>query len=349
LRSSELVADVGLRGRVLRDPAWAESLRSEWTDIWSRCPHATTFQRPEWLLAWMRSFEPTQSLLIEVRSNDHLVGLAPLLIYQSGLEMVLALIGGGVSDYLDILVDPDFADETLSIIWNLVQEEQGWTRLDLTDVPGTSLLLHTWPDNFNFSKIAHDVCSGLDLPLKVEELKALFPFRQQRNLRNARNRLQRAGDAQIEIATRETLPLFLDALFRLHSERWVRAGQPGVLSDTAIQSFHKALAPQLLELGVLRLYGLRLNGRLIACLYTLFERDTACCYLQGFDPEYARFSPGTHLLGAAIADAAREGKQRIDFLRGREPYKNHWGACEVSTFRVQGFRRPRFEATADAA
>lgn len=258
-------------------------------------------------------------------------------------------MGGGVSDYLDILVDPDFADGTLTIIWNHIQAEPGWTTLDLTDLPSSSLLLHTWPDDFNFSKTAHDICSGLTLSSRVEELKTLLPFRQLRNLRNARNRLQRAGDAHIEITTRETLPLFLDALFHLHSERWARAGQPRVLSDAAIQSFHKRVAPQLLDRGVLRLYGLRLNDRLIASLYTLFDRDTACCYLQGYDPDYARYSPGTHLLGAAIADATREGKLRMDFLRGCEPYKSHWGAGEVSTFRVQGCRRPRFKATPDVA
>jgi CelD/BcsL family acetyltransferase involved in cellulose biosynthesis len=113
-----------------------------------------------------------------------------------------------------------------------------------------------------------------------------------------------------------------------------------VLADPAIQSFHEVAAPQLLERGVLRLYGLRLNGRIIASLYTLFARDTACFYLQGFDPDYARFSPGTQLLGSVIADAVREGKHRIDFLRGREPYKQHWGAAESSTFRVQASRIP---------
>ena len=349
MRTSELTTDVGLRARVLRDLASAECLRPEWSDLWWRCPHATTFQRPEWLLAWMRSFAPSQPLLIEVRRGDHLVGIVPLLIYQNGSERVLALMGGGISDYLDILVDPDFADETLAVIWKYIREEPGWTTLDLTDLPATSLLLHQWPDHHSFSTTVHDVCSGLTLPSKVEALKMLLPFRQLRNLRNARNRLQRAGEVHIEIATRETLPLFLEALFRLHSVRWARAGLPGVLSDPTIQSFHKNVAPQLLERGVLRLYGLRLKGRFIACLYTLFERDTACCYLQGFDPEYAHFSPGTHLLGAVIADATREGKHRIDFLRGREPYKQHWGACEVPTLRVQALRRTQSEATPNAA
>ena len=76
MRTSALIADVGLRGCVLHDLASAERLLPEWRDLWSRCPHATTFQHPEWLLAWMQSFEPSHPLLIEVRCNDRIVGLA---------------------------------------------------------------------------------------------------------------------------------------------------------------------------------------------------------------------------------------------------------------------------------
>jgi CelD/BcsL family acetyltransferase involved in cellulose biosynthesis len=293
----------------------------------------------------MRTFAFSHPLLIEVRCNDRLVGIAPFLIYQRESESVLALMGGGISDYLDILVDPAFADETLSVIWSQVQKEPGWTTLDLTDLPATSLLLHQWPGDCNFSKTFHDDCSGLSLPSKVEELKIILPFRQVRNLRNARNRLQRAGSANIEIATRETLPLFLDALFRLHGQRWALARQSGVFADPAIQSFHKIAGPQLLERGALRLYALRLNGRVIASLYALCERDTVRCYVQGFDPDYAVFSPGTHLLGSVITDAVREGKQRVDFLRGGEGYKQHWGVRETHTFRIQGSRQLRLEAT----
>jgi CelD/BcsL family acetyltransferase involved in cellulose biosynthesis len=291
----------------------------------------------------MRSFEPSRPSLIEVRRKDQLVALAPLLIYESESEKVLGLMGGGVSDYLDILVHPDFAKEALAAIWNHMEEEPDWTALDLTDLPNTSLLLHKLPDDFDFNKTTHDVCSGLTLPSKIEELKNLVPFRQVRNVRNARNRLHRAGSVHIEIAAGDNLLSFLDTLFDLHGQRWALAGQPGVLADPAIQSFHKTVAPQLLERGVLRLYGLRLNGRIIASLYALFERDSASCYLQGFDPDYAHFSPGVHLLGSVIADAVREGKQRIDFLRGREPYKQHWGAVESPTFRIQASQLPHFK------
>ncbi|MFY0526081.1 hypothetical protein ACN28I_24030 [Archangium gephyra] len=31
-----------------------EQLQGEWRWLWTRCPTATTYQRPEWLLPWYR-------------------------------------------------------------------------------------------------------------------------------------------------------------------------------------------------------------------------------------------------------------------------------------------------------
>jgi CelD/BcsL family acetyltransferase involved in cellulose biosynthesis len=147
--------------------------------------------------------------------------------------------------------------------------------------------------------------------------------------------LQRLGAAHIELATQETLNEFLDALFELHRTRWEQIGQPGVLADVKIQAFHREVARELLRLGVLRFYGLRLGGYLVAMLYSFFEREVVYCYLQGLDPGYAKLSTGTLLLGTAIEDALHEGKKRIDFLRGQESYKYNWGVKDSATFRIQ--------------
>ncbi|MBV9891007.1 MAG: GNAT family N-acetyltransferase, partial [Rhizobacter sp.] len=58
-----------------------------------------------------------------------------------------------------------------------------------------------------------------------------------------------------------------------------------------------------------------------------------CCYLSGFDPEFARLSPVTALIGETIAGAAREGDRCVDFLRGDEPYKFAWGASPERRWR----------------
>lgn len=92
---------------------------------------------------------------------------------------------------------------------------------------------------------------------------------------------------------------------------------------------------------MLRLFGLRICGQLIACLMAFSEPDTMRLYLQGYDPEWARYSPGAQLVGAALEQAVHERKHTADFMRGRETYKYYWGSQDVPTFRVQiAPRRP---------
>ncbi len=79
--------------------------------------------------------------------------------------------------------------------------------------------------------------------------------------------------------------------------------------------------------------------------------ETAYYYLQGFDFGWRWFSPGTQILGAVIEDALREGKKKIDFLRGRESYKYLWGASDEPTFRLSARcgTRTQIESTRVAA
>jgi CelD/BcsL family acetyltransferase involved in cellulose biosynthesis len=167
----------------------------------------------------------------------------------------------------------------------------------------------------------------------------VIPDRQRKNLRTARNRTTRAGEARIEVADATQLPEFLHAMFRLHTARWQGFGMPGVLSEVTIQDFHQRSAPGLLRAGLLRFYGLRFCGDLIAVLHTLWGRNTVYCYLQGFDPAYSFFSPGLQIIAAVIEDAIRAGKLAVDFLRGREAYKYSWGARDRSTTHLQLSRR----------
>jgi CelD/BcsL family acetyltransferase involved in cellulose biosynthesis len=181
----------------------------------------------------------------------------------------------------------------------------------------------------------HDQCSALLLPESRTELIQLLSKRQRANLRCAGSRLGRSGGGQVELATPETLPQFLDDLFRLHTRRWWQAGESGVLADERLRRFHEEAATKLLEKAVLRLYRLRLTGRTIAVLYSLLRGTTLFCYLQGYDPEFAQLSPGTQLTFFAMEDALELGIRKFDFLRGQEAYKRHWRVTPEATYRIQ--------------
>ncbi|HZQ69617.1 MAG TPA: GNAT family N-acetyltransferase [Terriglobales bacterium] len=321
---------LGLQARLFTDVNQISSLRHEWDDLFRRCPGATTFQRPQWILSWFHVFRPARPFVVAVWHESLLVGLAPLLIYNRDSQSVLAFAGGGVSDYLDVLIDPAHASE----VWDAILEAIGshrrsWDRVELTDLPQASIALQK---NRTFHLEIHDTCPVLELPSSVGLMGSVIPAHKLRNYRNARRRLGEAGPFRIEIATAANLEESLSTLFRLHSDRWNRAGHRGVLLQDEVRRFHHEIAPQLVAAGILRLYLLRLNDTTLATLYAFFEHDVVYCYLQGFDPEYSKLSPGTFILGAVIEDAIRHRAGKIDFLRGRESYKYSWGAHDHPTY-----------------
>jgi CelD/BcsL family acetyltransferase involved in cellulose biosynthesis len=138
---------------------------------------------------------------------------------------------------------------------------------------------------------------------------------------------------------------FLDALVRLHGERWSERGECGVLHDAAVLAAHREAAPQLLAAGLLRLHALRLEGAIVAVLYCLADAPQRrerrwYDYIGGFDPRFAAFSPGTVLLAHAIEAARAEGAVALDFLRGSERYKYRWGAVDEPMARLRRWQEP---------
>jgi CelD/BcsL family acetyltransferase involved in cellulose biosynthesis len=327
-----MAPDLELKTRVLSDTTELLGIANEWCDLYGRCPGATPFQHPEWVISWAETFSPERMRIIEVRWGSMLVGIAPLLIYPRGEERVLAFMAGGISDYLDVLVDPQCEREIVLALFETIRELDQWTTLDLTDLPVNSVLRRT-----ELARLAapHDQCSSLRLPATREELLQQFSKRQRANLRQAHSRIKKAGEALVEVPTAETLNEFLEDLFRLHASRWVRAGQPGVLTDEKVMAFHRKATPELLARGILRLYRLRLQNQTVAVLYALFGESTVFCYLQGYDPEFAAVSPGTYLMFAVMEDAILAGMSKFDLLRGEEGYKRHWRAQAEATYRIQ--------------
>jgi CelD/BcsL family acetyltransferase involved in cellulose biosynthesis len=322
-----------LNTRVLRTVAEIRQITSDWRDLFHRS-RATPFQNPDWLLPWIEMFSPHRLMMVEVRWSGRLVGLAPFLIYSRASERILGFMGGGVSDYLDLLVEGGFESLVISeVLGTAISVEQDWTVLDLTDLPSHSSLLTT--SLLRSHSRQHDTCSVLRLPPSDSDLLHLFSNRQRANLRNASSRLQHAGGGSVQIATAESISEFLDDLFTLHTSRWSGLGQSGVLADDRVRKFHQSCAPRFEQNGVLHFARLRVANRTAAVIYSLLSGDTVYCYLQGFDPRFSRLSPGTQLMFSVIRDTLCRGMRNFDFLRGKETYKQHWRATSRPTFRIQ--------------
>ena len=126
-------------------------------------------------------------------------------------------------------------------------------------------------------------------------------------------------------------------LEKFHAERWDARGERGVLADKRMVAWHRESLPLLLEAGLLRMCCLRLDHEPLATLYAVADppgrRDrTEYFYLMAHSTRHAELSPGTLLLALAIEQAAEEGVEVIDLLRGDERYKDFWHVEHTPTW-----------------
>jgi CelD/BcsL family acetyltransferase involved in cellulose biosynthesis len=291
-----------------------EALRDEWAELWERCPAATPFQSPEWLLPYWEILGTGRPAVLTIRKGTRLAGLAPLYVDRDG---TIRLIGSGITDYQDILAEPEIAAAVAAILFDRLAGRP----FDFQDLPPTSPLLTPGTAGVPISAVC---------PVLVLDSPGI-PRSTRYNTRRSRARLAAAGDLSLVVAGPDTLQQCLDALFALHTARWNSAG---VLGDDAVREFHRRAAAGFLRRGWLRLHVLRWKGRIGAVIHGFAARRRAYLYLGGFDPDLARFSPGAVVMADAIDYAFRQGEVEVDFLRGDEPYKYAWGARDRPLYRL---------------
>lgn len=333
------------RAVAITTTAALEALWPEWERLWSLASHATPFQSPCWLVPWWRHVAPGELAAVAVReaATGELVGIAPLYVWPdpaSGLRLLFP-VGIGTTDDLDWLAKPGWDERVVSaVMQHLVARAARWDVLEIPQLRRDAALLRAVaPAGWRQEIIAGEPNPALRWD-GAQPAGAPIPRRMASNIRTCRARAARAGRVEYELADAKTLPAFLDALIRLHAQRWSARGLPGVLGDSSIIEWHREAASLLQAAGLLRLHGLRFNGELIAVLYCLMDapqgqQRRSYYYIGGFDPQFGWLSPGTLLVAQAIDQAVAEGATAFDFLRGAEHYKYRWGAFDQPMYRLQ--------------
>ena len=119
----------------------------------------------------------------------------------------------------------------------------------------------------------------------------------------------------------EDLELALEEAFRLHDLRWEGRPDGSGFTSPRGKSFHRDAMLTLAALDVPRVVLLRVGGRAIAFHYYFALAGTMYVHRLGFDPAFARYSPGLVNTLDTIEAAAAEGLRKVEFLGGAERYK----------------------------
>lgn len=296
-----------------------QALQGEWRWLWARCPSATTFQRPEWLVPWYRHFGPYFSprppWVVTLRSEGRLVGLAPLAVREENGARVVRLLGEGLSDNLDVLMDPELAPHGVRALfaWLTLHGEQ-WDTCVFEQLREDSPLLHTpVPPGWGERTQVREVHSQTALPwAPVGQLAS--------HLRQARRQLEQLGPVRLEEANPDNLEALLDTLVHLHGS---------MLEEASLQSFHREVARGLLTAGALRLCVLRVAERPVAVFHGFRDKTHVRYYLGGGAPDFARYDVNGVLLAQVLEEAGRSGATLFDFPKGRVPAGFSWGSTDT--------------------
>lgn len=308
--------------RIADESDWLH-IEPQWKQLLEDCPDTTPFQSFEWLFSWWQTFGRGELVILVGRDERaEVIGIAPFFVESKLLLRVIRCLGEGPSDYLNLILRPDRAQECLGAFLSFLLQECSPFILTVPELPAFSTLNRLSTTLARIETVG-PVCPVLELPAEWEQYTASLSQNQRRHLRKAGKRL---SEICIEAVDPESLSSALPELFRLHEKRWRSRGEPGVLEDARVREFHSAFVERAKASGLVRIYVLRVRETIAAIWYGFTLHSRAYFYLSGMDPEFDHASPGSAVMGFAIRQAILDGASHFDFLRGAEPYKDKWRA-----------------------
>lgn len=339
-----------LSKEVIQDNQQFSNLREEWTELLHDSEIDCIFLTWEWLFTWWQYLgEDRKLLIIAVRKNGQLIGLAPLAIRPSRWKRLLPFkaveflgTGNAGSDYLDLILRKSFEQEAMREI--AAELDQRRLTVQLSNVrEDTSFISYLVNQLTNqgwmISSIPVDRCPFIDLRDKdwdsfVANLGKSHRYNLRRRLRKLREYFHVEMDLVEENVQRCAA---LKTLVDLHLHRWSGRGGSSAFHTKKLIGFHEKFTGLALERGWLRLYILRLNGKPAAGFYCMNYKDKYYYYQAGFDQNYSSYSVGLAGIALLVNKAIEEGAAEFDFLHGAEMYKYLWTSRDRKVQRLDLF------------
>jgi|SRR5829696_48 len=318
-------------------------IQNQWNALLDATPTGTIFQTWEWTVSWYEAFERDAiDVLAAFTPDGRLVGLAPLGV--GGIPVIgrriRFLLGyrHSLTEYLDILVHPDFAEEaTAAILGSWHKDARKWDLIVLSSIRADSPFLHQLAMLApSFGLHVEEYWSGVGVRGSLAQCPdhyfASLSRKTRKTITNLANRLEREGyDAHVvEVTDPESLLPALEVFFELHERRANAELDPPHDSryPTAIErGFLKVVATRLLAHNRLFFTMLKVDGRAVAAQISFIHHGTLYLCDTGYDPDWAWYGVMSTLTSRSIARAIEHRCTELDLLLGSDQSKLRWGGA----------------------
>ena len=312
-----------------------DSIKSFWLDPQQRLKWDCLFVLPGWLKVWWDVFGSDQTAyLCGVRDKDELIGIAPFVIQGKTAR----LMGDpDVCDCLDVIIAPGSEEVFFQ---NLIPhlKQNAITRLDLGALRGDSNIMRylvPFAEDLNCEVVCEAEAASMELELPATWPDFLYQLtgKERHELRRKLRRLKEAARTNFRVIENPAevgkgIDTFL-ALFKLN-----RSDKANFMTDQRA-SFFRALAEEMAEARILKLFFLDLDDIPAAAVMCFDYLSTRYLYNNGYDSRHQSLSIGLLSKIMTIEDSIQSGKTRYDFLKGTESYKRRLGGKPVQLYRCR--------------
>ena len=323
------------------DTSGFEVLAEEWNGLLHRSTADTIFLTLEYQRTWWHHLGEGELLVLAVRDDGELVGIAPLFATDNPQgQRVLATVGCvDVSDYLDLIVAQGREEAVYAALLNHLAYQLspprrgGWDLLDLCNIHQDSLTLAMLPilakeRGWAVSTARQEVCPVVRLPGTWEEYLHTLEGKQRREIRRKLRRAE--GEAALrwyivgpEHDLETEVEDFLDLMAASTPEK-------AAFLTPRMRGFFRQLARVAYDAGWLQLAFLEIEGRKAAAYFDFIYNNRVLVYNSGLDwRSFPRFGAGFVLTAYCIRHAIERGREAFDFMRGSERYKYQFGGQDV--------------------
>jgi CelD/BcsL family acetyltransferase involved in cellulose biosynthesis len=324
------------------DTSGFEELASEWNDLLHRSSGDIIFLTLEFQRAWWRYLGEGELLIVVVRGDGKLIGIAPLFaVTNPEGQRVLAIVGCvEVADYLDLIVARGREEEVYATVMDYLAGASApdWDVLDLCNIHRDSPTLTALPalaeaHGWAASTAEEDVCPVMQLPGTWEGYLQVLD---RKNRHELRRKLRRAeaheGLRWYIVGPERDLMAEVEAFLDLMA---ASAPDKEAFLTPQMRSFFRQLARVTYDAGWLQLAFLEVEGQRAAAYFNFVYNNRVLVYNSGLDwRSFPQISTGIVLAAYCIRHAIEQGRDVFDFMQGGERYKYQLGGQDVEVRRL---------------
>ncbi len=318
---------------MLRELPEIMDFSASWKSITEASKGVDFFQSWEWCCEYLRHCQRVETfsplVIVALRGSDA-VAVLPLCVQKRhGLSIVTGFTEP-FQQYSELLTKPGVDSQLLLQQITAKIKESEFDLVHLSQVRDGSNLQQAMGKGYT---VTGELDAAPSVPLSqwsnFEEYFTSVKAKTRKNMRNARNKLEKQGTLTHHVY--KDGKEFADLVHRTFRMRKQWLEETGVASRAFREEQFERFVSHIAELGLsgqanLKLVGmsLQLDGHPIAEQWGFVHKNRYYAFISGWDMDYDNVSPGKLHLGEVIKACYDQGLDSVDMMIPNVAYKQTW-------------------------